>query len=170
MTQAAPGAHLGGSDGARPAPCGRTAAQDPVLPDESVRCVLLRHPSLVALVDGHEHRNRILAHRAMDGAAGGGFWEITTASHIEWPQEARLIELVEVDGGLAIVTSMIGHSSALEPGAVAALDGTAALAAIALQLSHADPQARNGLDGTDDPAGTPADRDTILLLDRAARE
>jgi hypothetical protein len=48
----------------------------------------------------------------------------------------------------------------------APLDDPAVLAGIARELSHADPQARNGLDGTEDPAGRPEDRDTLLVLGR----
>lgn len=167
MTQPAADAHLGGITDATPtAPCAATSPEDPVAAGETVRCLLLRHPSLVALIDGHEHRNRITPHRG--AVPGTGFWEITTASHIEWPQEARLIELLATPGGLAIVTRMIQHDAPTAVAPDAPLDDPATLAAIARELSHADPQARNGLDGTQDPAGTPVDRDTLLLLDRAA--
>jgi hypothetical protein len=31
----------------------------PPLADETLRCLMLRHPSVVAFVNGHEHNNRI---------------------------------------------------------------------------------------------------------------
>ena len=166
MTQQARGAHLGGDVDGRPARCPRTPAIDPVAPDESVRCLLLRHHSVVALVTGHEHRNRIVAHRPEGAGTPGGFWEIVTASHIEWPQESRLIELVDAGDQLVIVTSMIEHSPTVDVTRGLVLDGTAALAAIARDLSFADPQARNGRDGTADPSGAGTDRDALLLVAR----
>jgi hypothetical protein len=55
---------------------------------EPVACLFLRHPSLVAYVAGHEHRNRIEPHERIPGRPdAGGFWEIVTASHIQWPQQ-----------------------------------------------------------------------------------
>ena len=47
---------------------------------------------VLAYVAGHEHRNRIEAHGL---TGGGGFWEIVTASHLDWPQQARVIELAD---------------------------------------------------------------------------
>jgi metallophosphoesterase (TIGR03767 family) len=161
MTNAAPGAHLGGDD-EQPAPCPTDRADEPVTRDESVRCLLLRHPSLVALVTGHEHQNRIVAHAGM--RPGSGFWEIVTASHVEWPQEARLIELLATEDGIAVVTRMIAHDPPATVASGAPLDDLATLAAISRELSFADPQARNGRDGTHDPAGRAGDRDTLLLL------
>ncbi|MBV9312411.1 MAG: TIGR03767 family metallophosphoesterase, partial [Pseudonocardia sp.] len=73
-----------------------------------VRELLLNHPNVVAWVNGHTHINRITAHSRPHSAHGGGFWEITTASHIDWPQQARLIELVDnTDSTLSIITTTI---------------------------------------------------------------
>jgi hypothetical protein len=60
----------GGDDGPR------------VLGDE-VEALLLEHPQVVAWVNGHTHMNQVWAHRRADGA--GGFWEINTASHADFP-------------------------------------------------------------------------------------
>ncbi len=79
-----------------------------VLGDE-VRSLLLQHPQVVAMVDGHTHRNEIWAHRREDGTPGG-FWEINTASHIDWPQQSRLIEIADNrDGTLSIFATMLDH-------------------------------------------------------------
>ncbi len=73
---------------------------------------LLRHPTVIAWVNGHTHTNQIWAHaRKKKGKAVGGFWEINTASHIDWPQQARLIELADnADGTLSIFTTMLDHA------------------------------------------------------------
>ena len=44
----------------------------------------------------------------------GGFWEINTASHIDWPQQARLLEIANnKDGTVSIFTTMIDHDGPL---------------------------------------------------------
>ena len=58
-----------------------------VLGDE-VTAYLLSQPRLIAWVNGHTHRNEITAHKRADGS--GGFWEINTAAHIDYPQQSRL--------------------------------------------------------------------------------
>ena len=51
-----------------------------------VRDLLLRYPNVIAWVNGHTHRNQVLPHaRPAGSAVGGGFWEINTAAHIDWP-------------------------------------------------------------------------------------
>jgi hypothetical protein len=81
--------HFG--EGAPAQPC-------PDAGDETLKCLVLRHPTVVGYVVGHEHDNRIRAvpRSGVDGdtasgRAGGGFWEIVTASHIDWPQQLELV-------------------------------------------------------------------------------
>ncbi len=69
---------------------------------------LLTHPEVVAWVNGHTHKNAVLAHTR---PGGGGLWEINTASHIDWPQQSRLIEICDNgDGTLSIFTTMVDHA------------------------------------------------------------
>jgi 3',5'-cyclic AMP phosphodiesterase CpdA len=82
-----------------------TAVNGPALVAE-----LVSHPQVIAWVNGHTHTNNIRAHKRSTGA--GGFWEINTASHIDWPQQSRLIEIVDnQDGTLSIVCVMLDHSA-----------------------------------------------------------
>ena len=68
----------------------------------------LAHDNLIAWVNGHTHDNQIRAHRSETG----GFWEINTASHIDWPQQARLIEVLDNDdGSLSIFCTMVDHQA-----------------------------------------------------------
>jgi metallophosphoesterase (TIGR03767 family) len=64
-----------------------------------------RHRCLIAWLVGHRHLNRI---EARPGASGG-FWEITTASIIDWPSQARSIELVRRDENLELVCTLLDH-------------------------------------------------------------
>jgi metallophosphoesterase (TIGR03767 family) len=131
-----------------------------ILADE-LRDVLLGHPCVVAWVNGHTHTHRITAIRA-DGAPGG-FWQITTASHIDWPQQSRVIELLATDGGLAICCTVLDTAA---PAAYAGRGGPADLAALARELAANDWQVRKEItDRGGAGAGTPADRNAVLLVE-----
>jgi metallophosphoesterase (TIGR03767 family) len=72
-------------------------------------------PNVVAWVNGHTHTNHIWAHPHREkGEVVGGFWEINTASHIDWPQQSRLLEIADNrDGTVSIFTTMVDHGGAL---------------------------------------------------------
>jgi metallophosphoesterase (TIGR03767 family) len=154
LTQAGPGVHLGSG------PCG--AAPEPV------ECLLLRHPGVVALVAGHQHRNRVTPH----GTGGRGFWEIVTAAHTDWPQQSRLLDLVDnADGTLSLFGTIVDHGGPARPGPRPRRAGARLsprevewLASVARELSYNDPDAENGREGRRDRRGTRADRNVELLL------
>jgi hypothetical protein len=82
--------------------------------NESLRCLFLRHRSVIAYITGHQHDNKVTPYPR---PGGGGFWEIVTASHIDWPQQSRLIDLFDNrDGTLSLFGSMIEHAGAPDPG------------------------------------------------------
>ncbi|MCW2800613.1 MAG: family metallophosphoesterase [Aeromicrobium sp.] len=122
--------------------------------------LLLANPNVIAWVNGHTHRNQIWARKPATG--GGGFWEINTASHVDFPQQSRLIELVDNnDGTLSIFTTMVDHSG---PAAYGGLIGNpVSLAGLARELAANDPQQR-----TSGQEGLPTDRNVELLLPKPA--
>ncbi len=165
--------HFGNGPGQTTLPCEVLDATAEPRSDETLRCLLLRHPGVVALVVGHEHRNRIApVERESGGSSGGGFWEVVTASHIDWPQQSRLLELVaNADRTLSLFTTMVDHAGAPVPGRLRAsrgrlLDDAALsrLASIARELALNDPQAENGKDGFPDRRGRLLDRNVELLV------
>ncbi len=162
---ASPNVHFGGDE--REA-CPPTPAAAPTTPGETLRCLFLRHPSVVASVVGHEHISRIAPHERRPGAgpAAGGFWEITTPSHIDWPQQSRLLDLADNrDGTLSIFGTLLDHSSEPNPGSAPAADaGPSRLASISRELAYNDPQADNGEDGRGDARGDRDDRNVELLV------
>jgi metallophosphoesterase (TIGR03767 family) len=155
MTNAASDVHLGSGS------C--TAVPEPV------ECLFFRHRGVVAFVTGNEHRNRIAEHSR---AGGGGFWEIVTASHTDWPQQSRLLDLVDnADGTLSIFGTIFDQGAPARPGPRPARRGPLLsarevewLASVARELSSNDPQAENGRDGRPDRRGTRADRNVELLV------
>ena len=98
----------------------------------SIRSLLLRHPNVIALVVGHSHRNHVRGFGRRDRRAG--FWQLNTASHIDFPQQSRLIELMDNrDGTLSIFGSMLDHAApaaAPRPGTPAARIPHAGLASL----------------------------------------
>jgi metallophosphoesterase (TIGR03767 family) len=128
-----------------------------VLGDDVVS-YLLSKPQVIAWINGHTHRNQIWAH---PGSAGG-FWEINTASHIDFPQQARIIEIADnADGTLSIFTTILDHAAPAEFDGK--LDSVESLASLSRELSANDPQlVAAGL------AGTPADLNVELLVRRPA--
>jgi metallophosphoesterase (TIGR03767 family) len=77
---------------------------------DDVVAVLHRHPQVVAWVNGHCHHNRITARRHIEPRRS--FWEINTASHVDAPQQARIIELAtNGDRTLSLFTTMIDADS-----------------------------------------------------------
>jgi hypothetical protein len=73
-----------------------------------VRDLLLRFPNVIAWVNGHTHHYQVIGHARPAGSPfAGGFWEVNTASHIDWPQQSRLVEVADnrvgIDGARATV-------------------------------------------------------------------
>jgi metallophosphoesterase (TIGR03767 family) len=127
----------------------------------AVQALLLRFPNVVLWVNGHSHVNAIYAHPQSGGAKlGGGFWEANTASHIDWPQQARLLEIVDNrDGTLSIFGTII--DSAAPASYAGRLDDTVHLAALARELASNDWQERGNHDAR---RGTLTDRNVELLV------
>lgn len=131
---------------------------DPQLPrvlGGSVLEFLLSQRHVIAWVNGHTHNNKITARKRADGT--GGFWEINTASHIDYPQQARIIEIADnADGTWSIFTTVMDHAG---PTSHTHLGDTLQLAAISRELAANDPQ--NNLAAS---TGSPMDRNTELLI------
>ncbi len=81
----------------------------PLVDIDDFIAMLHRHPNVIAWLNGHTHTNTILAHP--DGN-GHGFWEVTTASCIDFPQQQQMVEIVDnQDGTLSIFTTVLDHAS-----------------------------------------------------------
>jgi metallophosphoesterase (TIGR03767 family) len=122
--------------------------------DEFV-AMLQQYPNMVAWVNGHTHINTIKAHPT---GKGGGFWEITSASCIDFPQQQQLIEFVDNrDGTMSIFVTSLDHTSdATWRDGDYSVEGLASLSReLAANDWIANPQMRTG---------SPLDRNVELLL------
>jgi metallophosphoesterase (TIGR03767 family) len=115
---------------------------------------LLARPQVIAWINGHTHRNEIWAHTG----PAGGFWEINTASHIDFPQQARIIEIADnKDDTISIFTTILDHAA--EATWDNSINSPLALASLSRELSANDDQhAKDGL------AGTELDLNTELIV------
>lgn len=83
---------------------------EPLIHADEFIAMLVKYPNMIMWVNGHTHTNTIRPHPNADGT--GGFWEVTTASCIDYPQQQQLIDLVDNrDGTLSIFAITIDHAS-----------------------------------------------------------
>jgi metallophosphoesterase (TIGR03767 family) len=127
--------------------------------------VLLRFPNVILWVNGHTHRNTVTPFaRSKHAKVPGGFWEVNTAAHVDWPQQARTVEIVDNrNGTLSVFGTIIDHAAPTSPGKrpTSPLE----LAALSRELGANDWQ-ENGRSpaGEDGRRGALEDRNVELLL------
>ena len=132
----------------------------------TVRALLAGTPNVIAYVSGHTHANAV---RFYGSGRGRGFWEINTASHIDWPQQSRLIQLMDNrDGTLSIFGTILDSAAptaAPPPGSALGLP-VAQLASLARTLAYNDPQKLDDEGGGQlrDKRGERRDRNVELLV------
>jgi hypothetical protein len=126
--------------------------------------LLLQFPNVVLWVNGHTHRNTVVPYsRAAGTAVGGGFWEVNTAAHIDWPQQARVVELVDNgDRTLSVFGTILDHAA---PNAWPADPGSPLeLAALSRELGANDWQNEVPTATEDGKRGKLTDRNVELLV------
>jgi metallophosphoesterase (TIGR03767 family) len=131
-----------------------------------MRKLFLKYPNFVAYVVGHIHENKITPYRARGGE--GGFWEIATAAEIDWPQQARLIEVMDNrDGTLSIFGTVVDTAAPVgtpASGSPANVFTDTELGSLSRRIAANDPQV--GFDGAVNAhaEGKRKDRNVELLL------
>ncbi|NNG38933.1 TIGR03767 family metallophosphoesterase [Flexivirga sp. ID2601S] len=120
-----------------------------------VRGVLSRFPNVLAWVNGHTHDNRITARG--HAVPERSWWEINTASHIDFPQHARIIDVCDNrDGTISLFTTLV-ESAAPYQASYGAGDA-ASLASLYREFSY------NDLAMDPQRTGGAGDHNTELLL------
>jgi hypothetical protein len=75
----------------------------------SVVDLLLDYPNVILWIAGHVHFNAAIEHRRKDN----NFWEITTSSLIDWPQQGRILEFIDTGEHVEIISTVTDHDSPL---------------------------------------------------------
>ena len=87
---------------------GTDVVEDAVPPGE-LEQIVASHPNVIAWLVGHSHDNRIRPIRDMDGTHPG-YWEIMAPALMDYPGQARLLELVDNgDGTLSILVTNVDY-------------------------------------------------------------
>lgn len=82
--------------------------------------LLGRFPNVLAWVNGHTHANKVelQGHDVPERR----YWTINTASHVDFPQQARVIEVVDNrDGTLSVLTTLIEADAPYQGDSLASL-------------------------------------------------
>jgi metallophosphoesterase (TIGR03767 family) len=115
-----------------------------------VQRVLTAHPSVVLWLAGHTHAASVEAH--------ANHWQVVAPSLVDWPQQARIVELSRGDGVLQVAATMIDHDGiAPWDGSTDSIEG---LAGLARELAANDPQWRRY---AEHPRAGAADGRNVLL-------
>jgi len=120
---------------------------------------------VIAWLAGHEHRHHV--EWIGDVEEVSGFWQIETASHADWPQQSRTVEMVTDESGdfyfgLTVVDHAAGtdHGAATTPLEIASLSRT-----ISANVWQKRPElgAKHGIDWW---LGRPSDRNVVLKINK----
>jgi metallophosphoesterase (TIGR03767 family) len=123
----------------------------------AIEALLHRFPNVVAWVNGHSHKNKVVPHPDPANRSGG-FWEVLTSAHIDYPEEARIVELVDNrDGTLSIFGTLVEHLA--PPSVTIGATGLLDLAALSRELAANDYQPDQV-----DALGTDDDRNVELVV------
>ena len=133
------------------------------------------NPNVLAHITGHEHENYVRHHtcaqeETLPTAGAGDFWEISTAAHIDWPQQSRMIELIDNGDSatMSLALTMLDHAGPPNPGNAKpprraqgqSGDQVLKLASIGREIGYNDYQHGRGA------RGSRLDRNVIIILDR----
>ncbi len=112
--------------------------------------ILASYPNVILHLVGHGHYNMVTP-RAGLSATQPGYWEIETSSLIDYPQQSRIIEIVDDGNGTGyIFATMVDHNSP---------DGS--MSAISRSLSLKDIQVGDNTSGAE---GQVSDRNVELAI------
>lgn len=97
-----------------PSPCLTNAFapmnEPPRVLSAELKGILHSHNNVIAWLAGHVHHHAALWHQE----GSHGFWEITTSSLIDWPQQGRVLEFLRVSDRqtpeIAIISTVMNHA------------------------------------------------------------
>jgi metallophosphoesterase (TIGR03767 family) len=107
-----------------------------VLADE-IEALVHTCPNVVGWIAGHTHINRVTRFQG----AGHTLWSVETAAHVDWPAQARIVEIVESGDTIVLRLTIVDHAGPVTRDEVLAeRDPVLKLAGIHRELAANDPQ------------------------------
>ena len=131
--------------------------------EKEVIALLEKYPNVILWFSGHVHDHKIQESLKKDGTHA--FWEIRTGSHIDWPQQSRIIEIMKAENGQIVIgTSVVDHAGPLLfEGTEQELNDPVALAGFSRLLAANDWQRhREGVNSFETLEGAQEDRNIWL--------
>ena len=133
---------------------------------QPLRDLFQRFPNMILYVAGHLHRNAVTPAFRRDGQ--GGFFQVATASHIDYPQQSRLLEILDNrDKTLSVFGTMVNHAGRIKPPAptlpTSRFKGRQ-VAALARLIAANDPQRSSVKARVASGEGKRRDRNVELIL------
>jgi len=131
--------------------------------EKEVHALLEKYPNVILWFSGHVHDHKIQPRMKSDGTHA--YWEIRTGSHIDWPQQSRIIEIMKAENHQIVIgTSIVDHAGPLLfNGTKQELNDPIALAGFSRLLAANDWQrSREGSHSFESLEGTPEDRNIWL--------
>lgn len=140
------------------------ATPDPLQPDverrvlaDEVEALLHTSPNVIAWICGHTHQNRITLRK---GANGHAFWDVETAAHIDWPCQARIVEVLERAEALLLRLTLVDPAGPVRRADIGAeADPVLKLSGVHHELAANDPQVNRVV-----AAGKREERNVVLTL------
>ncbi len=79
---------------------------------EDLKDLFCEYSNVIMVLNGHGHDNRVLAQQCPEAKPSDGFWEVETASLIDFPQQTRIAEIAyNYDGTGSVLLTMVNHQS-----------------------------------------------------------
>ncbi len=126
--------------------------------------LLLAEPRVILWLAGHTHVHKIVE----ISNENSSFWHVQTASNVDWPQQGRVVEILEDGPDIVISTSVIDHQGPVQADPVSVdLADPISLAGISRLLAANDWQRRSGVNDVELMSGQASDRN--IHLRRTAR-
>ena len=143
----------------------------------SLEDLFCHYPNFLTHVVGHEHQNDVRRHDCTAGDPAEGFtntnpefYEISTAAHLDWPQQARTIELIDNGDAetMSLVLTMLDHAG--PPNAGGPQPSLEAKGHVGEQVLHLAGIARelayNDYQNARESMGDPEDRNVIIVIEK----
>ena len=132
-----------------------------------IEAMLLKYPQVILWLAGHEHRHFVEWIGPKERV--DGFWLVETASHIDWPQQSRTVEVVkDKEDVIFIGLTVVDHQGSSKYGQAQTpleIAGLSRLLSANVWQKRAELGAKHAFDWAE---GRPHDKNVVLSIRRSS--